>query len=79
MNVLRHPSQKPPSNADFVVNVAADIFEDVENKVAGSGVEVWCVGGGRILHTPEDKKLNVFGYSQVGILNFNLSEFLRLE
>jgi Janus/Ocnus family (Ocnus) len=45
--------------------VAADIFEDVEKKVSGTGVTVWCVGGGRILHTAQKKKLNVFGYSQV--------------
>ncbi|XP_065347695.1 14 kDa phosphohistidine phosphatase-like [Cloeon dipterum] len=42
----------------------ADIFEDVEKKVHGTGVDVWCVGGGRILHTSQDKKLAVFGYSQ---------------
>jgi Janus/Ocnus family (Ocnus) len=45
--------------------VTADIFEDVEKKVSGTGVKVWCVGGGRILHTAQQKKLNVFGYSQV--------------
>lgn len=50
--------------------VSADIFEDVEKKVSGTGVTVWCVGGGRILHTAQQKKLNVFGYSQVRLLFF---------
>jgi hypothetical protein len=48
----------------------ADIFEDLENKMKGSGVSVWCVGGGRILHTAAQKNIKVFGYSQVSSYTF---------
>ncbi|KAI6240074.1 Sex-regulated protein janus-A [Aphelenchoides fujianensis] len=41
----------------------ADIFDKVEGK-APKGIRLNCVGGGRILHEPDAKKINVYGYSQ---------------
>ncbi|KAI6177559.1 14 kDa phosphohistidine phosphatase-like protein [Aphelenchoides bicaudatus] len=41
----------------------ADIFDVVQGK-APKDVDLDCVGGGRILHDPAEKKLKVYGYSQ---------------
>ncbi|KAI6201843.1 hypothetical protein M3Y96_00885500 [Aphelenchoides besseyi] len=41
----------------------ADILGEMESK-APKGLSLNCVGGGRILHEPENKKLKVYGYSQ---------------
>ena len=45
--------------------VAADIYDDVYERVQKKGLDTECVGGGRIIHKPETKTLTVFGYSQV--------------
>ena len=45
--------------------VSDDIYEDVYSRVSPLGLDVECVGGGRILHEPDKKKLFVYGYSQV--------------
>ena len=42
----------------------ADIYEETQEKIEKLGYETECVGGGRIEHTPTDKKLKVYGYSQ---------------
>ncbi|XP_066595155.1 sex-regulated protein janus-A-like [Prorops nasuta] len=44
----------------------ADIFEETERKVKelGKDLKTNCLGGGRILHDPDEKTLKVFGYSQ---------------
>ncbi|KAJ8038480.1 14 kDa phosphohistidine phosphatase [Holothuria leucospilota] len=39
----------------------ADIYEDFESKHRGLDLE--CLGGGRIEHSPESKKILVYGYS----------------
>lgn len=44
----------------------ADIFDEVQQKVAALGVEMKCLGGGRIDHDAKNKKIKVYGYSQVG-------------
>ncbi|XP_022235032.1 14 kDa phosphohistidine phosphatase-like [Limulus polyphemus] len=41
-----------------------DILDDVEPQVSKLKLECDCVGGGRIIHDPEAKRLEVFGYSQ---------------
>ena len=33
------------------------------NDLKGTSLSCKCVGGGRILHTPEEKKIFVYGYS----------------
>ena len=42
----------------------ADIYEDTENKINKIGCSCKCLGGGRIEHKPEQKKIFVYGYSQ---------------
>ncbi|XP_043220373.1 14 kDa phosphohistidine phosphatase-like isoform X1 [Amphibalanus amphitrite] len=42
----------------------ADIFEKFEAQIAALGLSAECVGGGRIMHHADAKKLEVFGYSQ---------------
>ncbi|CAB4057037.1 PHPT1 [Lepeophtheirus salmonis] len=42
----------------------ADIYEECEEKeIRGQGLDAQCLGGGRIIHTPKDKYLKVYGYS----------------
>lgn len=42
----------------------SDIYEEVYAGVRPLGLDVECVGGGRILHEPEKKKIFIYGYSQ---------------
>ncbi|KAK3911727.1 14 kDa phosphohistidine phosphatase [Frankliniella fusca] len=42
----------------------ADIYEETQEKIEKLGFETECVGGGRIEHNPNEKKLKVYGYSQ---------------
>ncbi|XP_023234020.1 14 kDa phosphohistidine phosphatase-like, partial [Centruroides sculpturatus] len=41
-----------------------DILDDVEPKITTLGLKCECVGGGRIRHKSEEKKIDVYGYSQ---------------
>ncbi|KAL5279696.1 PHPT1 family protein [Megaselia abdita] len=40
-----------------------DIYEEVAPGIEGLGFDAECVGGGRIEHLPEKKKLKVYGHS----------------
>ncbi|KAL4218906.1 14 kDa phosphohistidine phosphatase [Mactra antiquata] len=42
----------------------ADILDDVTPDIESSGLDCECVGGGRISHEPNKKKIEIFGYSQ---------------
>lgn len=42
----------------------ADIYDETLSKLQPLGLDSECVGGGRIKHTPQEKKLFVYGYSQ---------------
>ncbi|KAJ1522345.1 hypothetical protein ONE63_002637 [Megalurothrips usitatus] len=42
----------------------ADIYEETQGKIEKQGLETECVGGGRIEHKSNEKKLKVYGYSQ---------------
>lgn len=42
----------------------ADIYEETQEKIEKLGFETECVGGGRIEHNADEKKLKVYGYSQ---------------
>eukprot|EP00795_Rhopilema_esculentum_P010757 gene10757-19545_t len=41
----------------------ADIYDQVASGLSALGLTSECVGGGRILHVPNEKKLFVYGYS----------------
>lgn len=43
-----------------------DILKQTQKEV-GLSYSLKCLGGGRIKHNPENKKLFVYGYSQVSI------------
>lgn len=61
----------------FLFHTPADIYEDFESKHRGLDLE--CVGGGRIEHSPESKKILVYGYSMVSILlYFQIYHTLRI-
>ncbi|XP_037951433.1 sex-regulated protein janus-A-like [Teleopsis dalmanni] len=42
----------------------SDIYERVSSSLQGLGLETECLGGGRIDHNPDAKKIKVYGYSQ---------------
>ncbi len=45
--------------------ISGDILDKVSPALEKQGLELDCVGGGRILHDPDKKSLKVFGYSTV--------------
>lgn len=42
----------------------SDIYDDTSSKLSQLGLDTECLGGGRIIHDPDKKTINVFGYSQ---------------
>ena len=44
---------------------SADIYEQVSSGLDALGLTSECVGGGRIQHSPNSKKIFVYGYSMV--------------
>lgn len=44
--------------------LAADIYDEVSASLAGLGLQTECLGGGRIEHRPDLKRIKVYGYSQ---------------
>ena len=41
----------------------ADIYDDEEEKLRKKGLDGQCLGGGRIIHKPNEKYIKVYGYS----------------
>ena len=41
----------------------ADIYDPTEEKLREKGLDAQCLGGGRILHKPQEKHIKVYGYS----------------
>ena len=50
-----------------IISVTADILDEVEAalKKISKDLKLKCLGGGRIQHDADDKKIKVYGYSQV--------------
>uniref|UniRef100_A0A023F860 Sex-regulated protein janus-A n=1 Tax=Triatoma infestans TaxID=30076 RepID=A0A023F860_TRIIF len=42
----------------------ADIYDETVQKLTKLKLDTECVGGGRIQHSPQDKCIKVYGYSQ---------------
>lgn len=52
----------------------ADIFEEIAPAIEDVGLDCECLGGGRIIHDPGKKKIEIFGYSQgYGQANHNIT------
>lgn len=43
----------------------ADIYDEVSPSIRCLGLDTECLGGGRIEHYPDAKKLKVYGHSTV--------------
>ncbi|XP_054030525.1 14 kDa phosphohistidine phosphatase isoform X2 [Dryobates pubescens] len=41
----------------------ADIYERTAQELAQQGLDCECLGGGRLSHRPDEKKIHVYGYS----------------
>ncbi|NXT12962.1 PHP14 phosphatase, partial [Prunella fulvescens] len=41
----------------------ADLFERTAEELARHGLSCECLGGGRLSHRPEERKIHVYGYS----------------
>ena len=60
-----------PRLIGYISSHTGDIYEEVYAGVTPLGLDVECVGGGRILHEPDEKKIFVYGYSQVCSVHLN--------
>lgn len=40
-------------------------MEELEHQISNLNIKCQCLGGGRILHKPENKYIKVYSYSQV--------------
>ena len=50
----------------YIFLISDDIFDEAGEQVKPiSGLQLKCLGGGRIEHDPDNKTIKVFGYSQV--------------
>lgn len=50
----------------FCFVFVADIYEKVSEELEKDGhLDCECIGGGRIKHDPQAKKIHVYGYSMV--------------
>lgn len=50
----------------FFCCVLADIYDKVSEELEKDDhLDCECIGGGRIKHDPQDKKIHVYGYSMV--------------
>lgn len=52
---------------DVLIVFTADIYDEVNSSLQCLGLDSECLGGGRIEHYPDVKKLKVFGYSTVSL------------
>ena len=52
----------------------ADIYDKIQEEVSAKGLDTECLGGGRIQHDAQNKKIHVYGYSQVD--NFSQISFI---
>ncbi|NXF45249.1 PHP14 phosphatase, partial [Oceanites oceanicus] len=41
----------------------ADLYERTAQELAQQGLGCECLGGGRLSHCPEERKIHVYGYS----------------
>ncbi|NXX87314.1 PHP14 phosphatase, partial [Urocolius indicus] len=41
----------------------ADLYERTAEELARQGLDCECLGGGRLSHRPEERKIHVYGYS----------------
>lgn len=57
----------------------ADIYEEVSMSIRPLGLDCECLGGGRIEHKPNEKRIKVYGYSQVRIFIDNLTTFITIN
>ncbi|KAI2799301.1 hypothetical protein RDWZM_001973 [Blomia tropicalis] len=59
----------------------ADILDKVEPNIVKSKLKCDCVGGGRIEHSPANKKIHIYGYSQgFGLADHKVScELIKKE
>lgn len=47
-------------------SLVADIYDKVSEELESSGdLDCECIGGGRIKHDAQEKKIHVYGYSMV--------------
>lgn len=53
---------------------SADIFDQVAPAIEEQGLDCEVLGGGRIIHEANKKKIEIFGYSQVSIHCTNRAE-----
>jgi len=57
--------------------ILADIYDELDTQLEEYGLVCECLGGGKIYHDSSSKEIEVYGKSQVGLVNL-LFNFLLL-
>lgn len=50
---------------EAILPTLADIYDKVSGELQKNGYDCECLGGGRISHQSQDRKIHVYGYSMV--------------
>jgi hypothetical protein len=52
-------------SSEATLSTPADIYDKVSGELQKKGYDCECLGGGRISHQSQDRKIHVYGYSMV--------------
>ncbi|XP_012884805.1 PREDICTED: uncharacterized protein C9orf172 homolog [Dipodomys ordii] len=60
---IPRPPRAPRALLEVILPILADIYDKVCGELQKEGYDCECLGGGRISHQSQDKKIHVYGYS----------------
>lgn len=59
------PTRATRAYSEATLPIPADIYDKVSSELQKKGYDCECLGGGRISHQSQDRKIHVYGYSMV--------------
>lgn len=59
------PTRATRAYPEATLPTSADIYDKVSGELQKNGYDCECLGGGRISHQSQDRKIHVYGYSMV--------------
>lgn len=59
------PTRATRAHSEATLPTSADIYDKVSGELQKKGYDCECLGGGRISHQSQDRKIHVYGYSMV--------------
>ena len=57
------PTRATRAYPEATLPTSADIYDKVSGELQKNGYDCECLGGGRISHQSQDRKIHVYGYS----------------